>query len=177
MILWPLHFLALPCHHPILLPCALPTPKGTMPLSPGPPQLPKPWSCGQDTPETEFCPHRAAAVMWRTIASSGTTAENVLPTLLHVMEDWPSHSVSTSDGDNADVFALAVSFCKWPLHFPSLPLQQLSTVPHQCISLNQEFGCKSGLGAGSGKQGRVLPLCLPCLSLPHSGPATWTSQN
>ncbi|XP_032547915.1 maestro heat-like repeat family member 5 isoform X3 [Chiroxiphia lanceolata] len=52
---------------------------------------------------------RAASMIWRTIASSGTTAEKVLPTLLQVMEDWPLYSVSSSDGDNKDVFALAAT--------------------------------------------------------------------
>ncbi|XP_027488801.1 uncharacterized protein LOC113941860 [Corapipo altera] len=53
---------------------------------------------------------RAAAMMWSSIASSGTTVEKVLPTLLGAMEDWPVHTVSTSDGDDTDVFSLAVSF-------------------------------------------------------------------
>ncbi|XP_051647056.1 uncharacterized protein LOC127472609 isoform X25 [Manacus candei] len=58
---------------------------------------------------------RAAAVMWRTIASSGTTLEKVLPTLLSVMEDWPWHSTRTSDGDNTDVFALAATRVIWEI--------------------------------------------------------------
>ena len=49
-----------------------------------------------------------------------------LPTLLCVMEDWPLHSMCTSDGDNKDVFALAVSSWNWPLLAPQSPLQQLS---------------------------------------------------
>ncbi|XP_039242767.1 uncharacterized protein LOC120324379 [Pipra filicauda] len=53
---------------------------------------------------------RAAAMMWRSIGSSGTAVEKVLPVLLHVMEDWPVHGMSTSDGDNRDVFAMTVSF-------------------------------------------------------------------
>ncbi|XP_064515393.1 uncharacterized protein LOC135416302 [Pseudopipra pipra] len=52
---------------------------------------------------------RAAAMIWRTIASSGTTAEKVLPTLLQVMEDWPLYSLSSSDSDNKDIFALAAT--------------------------------------------------------------------
>ncbi|XP_027591028.2 maestro heat-like repeat-containing protein family member 6 [Pipra filicauda] len=56
---------------------------------------------------------RAAAILWRTIASSATTAYKVLPTLLRVMEDWPLHSVSTSDGDHVDVFALAATLALW----------------------------------------------------------------
>ena len=65
-------------------------------------------------------------MMWRTIGSSGPTVQKVLPTLLCVMEDWPLHSMFTSDGDNKDVFALAVSFWNWPLLTPRSPLQQLS---------------------------------------------------
>ncbi|XP_027518327.1 maestro heat-like repeat-containing protein family member 1 [Corapipo altera] len=56
---------------------------------------------------------RAAAILWRTIASSATTAHKVLPTLLGVMEDWPLHSVSTSNGDHVDVFALAATLALW----------------------------------------------------------------
>ncbi|XP_017675804.1 PREDICTED: maestro heat-like repeat-containing protein family member 6 isoform X2 [Lepidothrix coronata] len=56
---------------------------------------------------------RAAAILWRTIASSATTAYKVLPMLLGVMEDWPLHSVSTSDGDHVDVFALAATLALW----------------------------------------------------------------
>ncbi|XP_027600275.2 maestro heat-like repeat-containing protein family member 6 [Pipra filicauda] len=56
---------------------------------------------------------RAAAILWRTIAFSATTAHKVLPTLLGVMEDWPLHSVSTSDGDHMDVFALAATLALW----------------------------------------------------------------
>ncbi|XP_064502052.1 maestro heat-like repeat-containing protein family member 6 isoform X2 [Pseudopipra pipra] len=56
---------------------------------------------------------RAAAILWRTIASSATTVYKVLPTLLGVMEDWPLHSVSTSNGDHMDVFALAATLALW----------------------------------------------------------------
>ncbi|KFP78228.1 hypothetical protein N310_12169, partial [Acanthisitta chloris] len=51
---------------------------------------------------------RAATDMWKLIASSGRTLEKVLPTLLRVLEDWPVRSMSTSDGDKKDIFALAV---------------------------------------------------------------------
>ncbi|XP_027493716.1 uncharacterized protein LOC113944584 [Corapipo altera] len=64
---------------------------------------------------------RAAAMMWSSIASSGTTVEKVLPTLLGAMEDWPVHTVSTSDGDGTDIFSLAVSFWNWPLLLPRSP--------------------------------------------------------
>ncbi|XP_039240023.1 maestro heat-like repeat-containing protein family member 6 isoform X2 [Pipra filicauda] len=56
---------------------------------------------------------RAAAIMWRTITSSGRTVVKVLPELLCVMEDWPMHSMSTSDGDKTDVFALAATRVIW----------------------------------------------------------------
>ncbi|XP_072775656.1 uncharacterized protein [Taeniopygia guttata] len=54
---------------------------------------------------------RAAAMIWRTIGSSSRTVEKVLPALLCVMENWPLHSMCTSDGDNEEVFALAVPKC------------------------------------------------------------------
>ncbi|KAL2302589.1 hypothetical protein Nmel_010018 [Mimus melanotis] len=57
--------------------------------------------------------HRAAARMWAAIGSSGPTVVKVLPTLLCVMENWPLHSMSTSDGDNKDVFALAATLVIW----------------------------------------------------------------
>ncbi|XP_068052871.1 maestro heat-like repeat-containing protein family member 7 [Anomalospiza imberbis] len=56
---------------------------------------------------------RAAAMMWRTIGSSGPAVEKVLPTLLCVMEDWPLTRMCTSDGDNEDVFALAATLVIW----------------------------------------------------------------
>ncbi|XP_032552659.1 uncharacterized protein LOC116791087 [Chiroxiphia lanceolata] len=56
---------------------------------------------------------RAAAIMWRTITSPGRTVVKVLPQLLSVMEDWPLHSTSTSDGDETDVFALAATRVIW----------------------------------------------------------------
>ncbi|XP_027766132.1 uncharacterized protein LOC114072434 [Empidonax traillii] len=57
---------------------------------------------------------RAAAVMWRTIALSGTTVVRVMPTLLYVMEDWPLHGTSTSEGDK-DIFALAATIVVWEI--------------------------------------------------------------
>ncbi|XP_064520012.1 uncharacterized protein LOC135418512 [Pseudopipra pipra] len=56
---------------------------------------------------------RAAAIMWRTITSSGRTVLKVLPQLLRVMENWPWLSMSTSDGDEMDVFALAATRVIW----------------------------------------------------------------
>ncbi|XP_068855615.1 maestro heat-like repeat-containing protein family member 7 [Aphelocoma coerulescens] len=56
---------------------------------------------------------RAATMMWRLIGLSGSTLEKVLPTLLCVMEDWPLHSMSTSDGDDTPVLALAATLALW----------------------------------------------------------------
>ncbi|KFV19062.1 hypothetical protein N340_09662, partial [Tauraco erythrolophus] len=53
---------------------------------------------------------RAAATMWSAMVSRSKTTEKVLLELLCVLEDWPRHSTSTSDGNTTDVFALAVSF-------------------------------------------------------------------
>ncbi|XP_050193074.1 maestro heat-like repeat-containing protein family member 6 [Myiozetetes cayanensis] len=52
---------------------------------------------------------RAAAILWRTIASSATTVQKVLPTLLGVMED----SVFSSDGNDTDICALAATLALW----------------------------------------------------------------
>ncbi|XP_068855613.1 maestro heat-like repeat-containing protein family member 7 [Aphelocoma coerulescens] len=56
---------------------------------------------------------RAATMMWSLIGLSGSTLEKVLPTLLCVMEDWPLHSMSTSDGDDTPVLALAATLALW----------------------------------------------------------------
>ncbi|XP_068856121.1 maestro heat-like repeat-containing protein family member 7 [Aphelocoma coerulescens] len=56
---------------------------------------------------------RAATMMWRLIGLSASTLEKVLPTLLCVMEDWPLHSMSTSDGDDTPVLALAATLALW----------------------------------------------------------------
>uniref|UniRef100_A0A8C0U542 Maestro heat-like repeat-containing protein family member 1 n=1 Tax=Cyanistes caeruleus TaxID=156563 RepID=A0A8C0U542_CYACU len=56
---------------------------------------------------------RAAAMMWRTIGSSGPTVEKVLPALLYVMENWPLCSICTSDGDDKDVFPLTATVALW----------------------------------------------------------------
>lgn len=44
------------------------------------------------------------------MASSARTARKVMAKLCRVLKDWPLHRTSTSDGDNTDVFVLAVSF-------------------------------------------------------------------
>lgn len=46
---------------------------------------------------------------------SSRTKKTVMVQLCRVLKDWPFHRTSTSDGDNTDVFALAVSFCTSPL--------------------------------------------------------------
>ncbi|XP_032545320.1 maestro heat-like repeat-containing protein family member 6 isoform X2 [Chiroxiphia lanceolata] len=79
---------------------------------------------------------RAAATMWRTIASSGTTLGKVLPTLLRVMEDWPWHSTSTSDGDNTAIFALAATLALWMiLQEPQCPGPLMDYSPHLLVAL------------------------------------------
>ncbi|XP_050195372.1 maestro heat-like repeat-containing protein family member 6 [Myiozetetes cayanensis] len=79
---------------------------------------------------------RAAASMWRTIASSGMTLEKVLPKLLSVMEDWPVHSMCTSDGDKTDVFALAATRVIWEiLRLPWCPEPVLKYFPRLLVDL------------------------------------------
>ncbi|XP_039238737.1 maestro heat-like repeat-containing protein family member 6 [Pipra filicauda] len=58
---------------------------------------------------------RAAATLWKTIASSGRTVVKVLPVLLRVMQNWPQLSMSTSDGDKTHVFALAATRVIWEI--------------------------------------------------------------
>ncbi|XP_039242998.1 uncharacterized protein LOC114001969 isoform X5 [Pipra filicauda] len=79
---------------------------------------------------------RAAATMWRTIASSGKTLGKVLPTLLRVMEDWPWHSTSTSDGDNTAIFALAATLALWMIvQEPQCPGPLMDYSPHLLVAL------------------------------------------
>ncbi|XP_027564308.1 uncharacterized protein LOC113981219, partial [Neopelma chrysocephalum] len=79
---------------------------------------------------------RAAAVMWRSIASSGTAVEKVLPVLLQVMEDWPVHGMSTSDGDSRDVFALAATLALWPIiREPKCQDAVMNCVPRLLVAL------------------------------------------
>ncbi|XP_050179728.1 maestro heat-like repeat-containing protein family member 6 [Myiozetetes cayanensis] len=58
---------------------------------------------------------RAAAVMWRTITSSGRTVEKVLPVLLRVMEEWPLYCTFTSDGDHKHIYGLAAIRVVWEI--------------------------------------------------------------
>ncbi|XP_031971093.1 maestro heat-like repeat-containing protein family member 7 [Corvus moneduloides] len=79
---------------------------------------------------------RAAAIMWKTIASSGETLDKVLPTLLLVMQDWPLHKMYTSDGDNKDVFALAGTRVVWEiLRLPWCPEPFMEYSPHLLVAL------------------------------------------
>ncbi|KAM9630217.1 uncharacterized protein ACIBXB_016731 [Morphnus guianensis] len=105
---------------------------------------------------------RAAATMWRVMVSRSRTAEQVLRELVCVLEDWPLHSTCTSDGDSADVFALAVSFWPTPLLAPQGRLSgRLSILPHRCISLPHAVGWKPGLGAGVGTARAGAPPASP----------------
>ncbi|XP_039584512.1 uncharacterized protein LOC120511482 [Passer montanus] len=79
---------------------------------------------------------RGAAIMWKTIASSGTTVEKVLPTLLCVMDGWPLQKMYTSDGDNKDVFALAGTRVIWEmLRLPWCPEPFVEYSPHLLVAL------------------------------------------
>ncbi|KAL2302634.1 hypothetical protein Nmel_010063 [Mimus melanotis] len=79
---------------------------------------------------------RAATIMWRTIASSGTAVEKVLPTLLCVLEDWPLHRVSTSDGNRMRVFALAATRVVWEiLRLPWCPASFVEYSPRLLVAL------------------------------------------
>ncbi|XP_027766418.1 uncharacterized protein LOC114072762, partial [Empidonax traillii] len=74
--------------------------------------------------------------MWKSIASSRTAVEKVLPPLLRVMEDWPAHSMSTSDGDDREVFALAASLALWLiLQEPKCQDAVMDYVPHLLCAL------------------------------------------
>nr|XP_031361192.1 maestro heat-like repeat-containing protein family member 6 [Lonchura striata domestica] len=79
---------------------------------------------------------RAATIMWRTIASSGVAVDKVLPTLLCVLEDWPLHRVSTSDGDKTRVFALAATRVVWEiLRLPWCPAPFMEYSPRLLVAL------------------------------------------
>ncbi|XP_064291556.1 uncharacterized protein LOC135309336 [Passer domesticus] len=79
---------------------------------------------------------RAAKIMWRNIASSGIAVDKVLPTLLCVLEDWPLHRVSTSDGDKTGVFALAATRVVWEiLRLPWCPAPFMEYSPRLLVAL------------------------------------------
>ncbi|CAN8174264.1 unnamed protein product [Coccothraustes coccothraustes] len=79
---------------------------------------------------------RGAAIMWKTIASSGIAVEKVLPTLLCVMDGWPLQKMYTSDGDNKDVFALAATRAIWEiLRLPCCPEPFVKYSPHLLVAL------------------------------------------
>ncbi|XP_050195828.1 uncharacterized protein LOC126652763 [Myiozetetes cayanensis] len=58
---------------------------------------------------------RAAVTMWRTIISSRNTAESALKIFALVLGSWPACSMCTSDGDERDVCALAVTVALWKI--------------------------------------------------------------
>ncbi|XP_056351732.1 maestro heat-like repeat-containing protein family member 6 [Oenanthe melanoleuca] len=79
---------------------------------------------------------RAASMMWRTISSSKSTLEKVLPTLLCVIEDWPMHSMFTSDGDDTNVFALAATLVLWVMvQVPKSHEAMYIYAPHLLVAL------------------------------------------
>ncbi|XP_058696508.1 maestro heat-like repeat-containing protein family member 7 [Poecile atricapillus] len=79
---------------------------------------------------------RGAASMWKTIASSGTTLDKVLPSLLSVLEGWPQQRMYTSDGDNTDVFSLAATRVVWEiLRLPWCPEPFMEYSPHLVVAL------------------------------------------
>ncbi|XP_077641345.1 uncharacterized protein LOC110479923 [Lonchura striata] len=79
---------------------------------------------------------RGAAIMWKNIASSGTTLKKVLPTLLCVMEGWPLQKMYTSDGDTEDVFALAATRVLWEiLRLPWCPEPFVEYFPNLFVAL------------------------------------------
>ncbi|KFP32077.1 hypothetical protein N325_07191, partial [Colius striatus] len=80
---------------------------------------------------------RETVTIWRDVVSTSRTADMVLRELICVLEDWPLHSTSTSDGHSTDLFALAATralhgilqmpLCSTSLrlHFPRLLLALL----------------------------------------------------
>ncbi|XP_027766734.1 maestro heat-like repeat family member 5, partial [Empidonax traillii] len=80
---------------------------------------------------------RAAAVMWSSIASSRTAMEKVLPTLLGAMQDWPVHSMSSSDADNnTAIFALAATLALWHIiQETECEEAMINHAPHLLLSL------------------------------------------
>nr|XP_031361201.1 maestro heat-like repeat-containing protein family member 6 [Lonchura striata domestica] len=79
---------------------------------------------------------RGAAIMWKNIASSGTTLKKVLPTLLCVMEGWPLQKMYTSDGDTEDVFSLAATRVLWEiLRLPWCPEPFVEYFPNLFVAL------------------------------------------
>ena len=84
-----------------------------------------------------------------------------------MLESWPEHSTRTSDGDDTDVFALAVSFWNRPLLAPGSPLQQFSILlPFPTASACLRRWAETG--AGSGPPGPVLPAASPLASPSHA---------
>ncbi|CAN8219938.1 unnamed protein product [Coccothraustes coccothraustes] len=79
---------------------------------------------------------RPATMIWRTIGSSSPTVEKVLPTLICVMEDWPVHSMFTSDGDDTNVFAMAATLVLWVIiQVPKCDEAMQNYAPHLLMAL------------------------------------------
>ena len=100
----------------------------------------------------------AAAAMWRLLVSKPEAAERVLQELLSVLEDWPLHKIFTSDGDDTDVFSLAVSFWPRPRAPPGLgsPLRARGGEPSPSPSTPRPCpppGCTGTARQGYGWQG------------------------
>ncbi|XP_054685483.1 maestro heat-like repeat-containing protein family member 6 [Grus americana] len=79
---------------------------------------------------------RAAATMWRAMVSMNRTAEKVLLELLCVLEEWPLHTTSTSDGEIMDIFALAATKALWEiLQLPSHTGALMEYFPYLFLAL------------------------------------------
>ncbi|XP_061864803.1 uncharacterized protein LOC133626893 isoform X2 [Colius striatus] len=66
---------------------------------------------------------REAAAIWRQMVSTSRRPEKVLRELLRVLEDWPLHRTSTSDGDSIHICALAATRALQEIsRMPQLPL-------------------------------------------------------
>ncbi|XP_071666853.1 maestro heat-like repeat-containing protein family member 6 [Patagioenas fasciata] len=79
---------------------------------------------------------RAAAAMWRMMVTTSMTAKKVFQELLCVLEDWPLHRTSTSDGDQQDVLALAATRVLWEiLRMPMYPRGLKVNFPRLLLAL------------------------------------------
>ncbi|XP_023804237.1 uncharacterized protein LOC111945827, partial [Cyanistes caeruleus] len=117
---------------------------------------------------------RAAVTMWKTIMCSSRTVEPVMQILLDVLRTWPEHSKCTSDGDNTGVFALAVSFCNWPLLTPWPTASPTALFPPSptaspCFRDWAETWPRGSFRGTRRGAPQGFPLALPCRAqaLPH----------
>ncbi|XP_027766733.1 maestro heat-like repeat-containing protein family member 7, partial [Empidonax traillii] len=79
---------------------------------------------------------RAAAVMWSSIASSGTATEKMLPTLLGAMDDWPVHGMFSSDSNNTHVSSLAATLAlRLIIQKPECQDAVFNCAPHLLVAL------------------------------------------